>query len=131
MLKNPDTTKLNHQSEELRGIEKFVVANDKCTQTNSNTFLGKLRLLKGFATATIKSFISGKQKAAAQTEVQRYIGKLFKVSQKQGRTGAQKKALIAMENTLKKMVYSDPKRRPSMSYCLEMFKQYFKEYQGS
>jgi serine/threonine protein kinase len=114
----------------LRGISLFLTTNSKCPQTNSNTFLGKIRLLKGLISAVVKKPFnsSKKSKLAAENEVKGYINALIDAMKKRGITIQQQNALKEISDTLHGMVQSDPKKRPDMSTVLGVFNGCLEKY---
>ena len=101
--------------EKRKGIEKFVVLNKHCPQTESN-LRGKVKLVG-------RLLVPKKNYPRAEAEVSKYIDELVTaLSQKQVLETQQQNDLT---NLLKDMTKTDPKVRPSMKEALSRYAAIF------
>lgn len=127
MIISPDQVKSDQKGEGLRGIEKFVVINDKCLQTNAKNLSGKVRLIRGIVKA-IRD-VRGEKEKTTSNEVRKYIEALFS-QLKENKSVHEIKGLESMEKLLFSMVDDNPLKRPATVSALIDFENALKIYYG-
>ena len=112
MLTTPSKKGLSTPKEDRRGIERFLIQNKACDQTES-----KFVVVGGI----IKSAITGKRSlnTEAQAEVHRYIDVL--VDKLKNEHPTQQKDIGDLGLLLKDMTHADYKKRPPMDQVVDRF----------
>lgn len=127
MVISPDQVKSDQKGKGLRGIEKFVVTNENCLQTNNKNIPGKIRLISGAARAILN--VRDQKTKSSSEEVGKYIDALFS-NLKENVTQEQATALDKMNGLLKQMISEDPNDRPTMGEALAEYEECIRLYKG-
>jgi|GEM_PF-6695688 len=119
MVIDPSKVKSDQKGKNLRGVIRFVVTNDACTQTDAKNIQGKIRLLAGSVKKMLNVRNEEREKTTSE-EVGKYIRALFS-ELKKDKSISEQSSLDFMQKMLLDMVDANPSARPKMSDAVAQF----------
>lgn len=121
MLTQPKNQDNSVDASKRRGVEKFLVTNSECSQTETTTLKGKVKVYGRQLKLAVG--LHSKENLQAQNEIHRYIGELVKgLSAKHPDEKSQEK-INELGTLLRTMTQSDPMSRPSLQQVNEGLRQ--------
>jgi len=126
MLKRPTRTNETVNDKRAKsGVEKFLILNQSCPQTEKSTWMGKVKYL---ARSLKLAFKTEPPLVRAQEEIHLYIDELCKkMDQDHAGNVEMIKQIEELGNLLKKMTQSNPTLRPNMTEAVKDYNAILRE----